>query len=1016
MKREEIKRHLSDPEFFQENRMKPVSDHRWYETEKEAVSGKEMRLRYSLNGRWRFLYVPNPDSVPDGFEKESFSCEGWNTIPVPAQMELSGYGSPVYRDTDYPWNGIEDVKPHEVPEKDNPTGCYVTTFSVPDRMKGKRIQIHFEGVETAFHFWVNGIYAGYSEDSYTPAVFEITDFLKEGENRLAVEVSRFSSGAWLEDQDFWRMGGIIREVALTAIPDLHIRDIEVKTDLDITYTNAGAEVCILLDGADDGEICWTLADGLIRMDSPFEKEEKEIMAGRAQIHDGRAEISFEVPQAKLWSAELPYLYRLLLTVCDSAGTIQEAVPYLIGFRKVEIKDAVLLFNGKGLRINGVNRHEFSPSKGRAVGMEEMEWDIRFLKKNNFNAVRTSHYPNQTAWYDLCDRFGIYVMDEVNLETHGTWHTMKFEHTLPGDFPQWREAVISRAEAMLERDKNHACIFCWSVGNESWGGKNLYDMSMYFRERDNSRPVHYENVCHTPEWAGTTDLESRMYASPQKAEEYLKDHPEKPYVLCEYAHSMGNSTGNLDEYTRLLDQYPQYCGGFIWDYIDQALYKKGPDGKEYLAYGGDFGDRPSNYAFCADGVIFADRTLSPKMQEVRYLYQPYELIPEEDGIRIKSRQLFETTAAYRLRWTLEKDGQVLRRGSTDVEMGPGEEVKIPCSFLAGDEPGEYVRTAALVYKESTPYAEEGEEFCFGQSVEMVGSRKVKREESAAEPEIVDGDFSVSVVGRGFRITFEKDNGKMTACKIGGKELVYHIGHTLKPEFWRAPTDNDAGYRMAEKCAPWKTASLYPKVNQVDIRKEKEGLEVETTYQLFEGVTCTVSVLVNGEGTMKVTEKYNGFPNVPDLPCFGMSWKLPKEFSRVTWYGKGPEETYCDRACGGRIGVFQTTAEKGMTPYVRPQECGNHTDTRWIELTDQEGCGIRIEADRNFDFSVLPYTCHEIESAEHAYELPPVYASVLRIMEKQTGVGGDNSWGAWAHEPYLVKGNEERTFTFYIRLLG
>lgn len=1017
MNKEEIKKHLSDPEFFQENRMNPVSDHKWYETEEEAVREEEMPLRYSLNGRWRFFYAPNPDSVPSGFETEEFSCEGWDTIHVPSQMELSGYGVPHYRDTDYPWNGIEAVKPHEVPEKWNPTGCYVTCFAIPEQMRGKRIQIHFEGVETAFHFWVNGVYVGYSEDSYTPAVFEITDLLKEGENKLAVEVYRFSTGCWLEDQDFWRMGGIIREVALTAVPDLHIRDLDIKTDLDENYKNAAATIKMTLDGkfAEEGEIDWKLMDGAIRMEKPVWGGETEVFSGAARICDGKAEFSFQVPEAKLWSAELPYLYRLILTVKDKKGTIREYVPYQLGFRKVEIQDAILLFNGKRLRINGVNRHEFSASKGRAIGMEEMEWDIRFLKKNHFNAVRTSHYPNQSAWYELCDRFGIYVMDEVNLETHGTWHTMKFEHTLPGDFPQWHAAVLSRAEAMLERDKNHSCIFCWSVGNESWGGKNLYDMSMYFRNRDQSRPVHYENVCHTPEWAGTTDLESYMYASPEKVEEYLKNDPQKPYVLCEYEHSMGNSTGNLDEYTKLLDKYPQYCGGFIWDYIDQALYKEGPDGIPFLAYGGDFGDRPSNGAFCADGVIFADRTPSPKMQEVRYLYQPYELIPEEDGVTIKSRQLFETTESYKLCWKLEKEGKVIRRDSKDVLINPGEEVKIPCDFTLPEEDGEYVRTAFLLYKTDMPYAKAGEEFCFGQSVETVGPEN-SGVYNETEPEMVDGDFSVSILGKGFRLSFDKTSGKLVSCKIGKKELIYDQNHTLKPEFWRAPTDNDTGYHMAEKCAPWKLASMYPQVQKTEVRKEQNMAVIETEYLLFSGVTCTVSIRVDWEGTMEVSEIYEGFPNVPEIPCFGMSWKLPKEFDQVVWYGKGPEETYIDRQSGGRMGVYRRTVCEEMTPYVRPQECGNHVGTRWVELTDREGTGIRIESQKPFEFSALPYTCHELELAEHDFELPKAYASVIRILDMQTGVGGDNSWGAWAHEPYILKGDQKRTFIFKVRLLG
>lgn len=1018
MEREIIKKHLSDPTFFQEHRLEPVSDHKWYQTEEEALQKKEMKLCYSLNGPWKFLYVPNPDCVPENFEKPDFSCEGWNEIPVPSHMELQGYGRPHYTDTDYPWDGIEQVAPHTIPMHFNPTGCYVKRFSLPEYMKGNRTIIRFDGVETAFHCWLNGHYIGYSEDSYTPACFDITDFIQQ-HNKLAVEVSRFSSGSWLEDQDFWRMGGIMRSVSILSIPSLHISDLEVHTDLNESFTSAHLHVRFSLSGQipEDAEVTWKLYDGRIRMEEQTQPErEIPILSGKEHLSEKIFTIDSDIQKVKCWSAELPYLYRLLLLIHTKDGKIIEAVSQDIGFRKVEIRDSILWFNGKRLRIYGVNRHEFSAVKGRAIGKEEMEWDIRFLKRNNFNAVRTSHYPNQSYWYELCDRFGLYIMDETNLETHGTWHMRNFEHTLPGDDPDWHDAVLSRAKAMLERDKNHPCIFSWSVGNESWSGQNLYDISEYFRTRDASRPVHYENVCHDRKWSKTTDFESRMYATPDEAEAYLKDKPQKPYLLCEYSHAMGNSCGNLSEYTDLFDRYPQYCGGFIWDYIDQALYQTDPFGKTYLAYGGDFGDRPTNYNFCTNGLICADRSISPKMQEVRYLYQPYQLIPKKDGIQIRSLQLFEDGENYTVNWDIRKNGLLIKSGSLDLSIHPAETIFLPADLSIPMESGEYVRTASLVLKKELPYAKKGEELCFGQSIERIAkSDTISDKKNQEILQTVNGDSSFSVKGEGFRIIFQKATGKIVSFQIHGKELVYDPVNTVKPEFWRAPTDNDEGFKMKEKCAFWKTASLYPSVKQVTISQDSDYAYVTTEYELGKEASCTITYKVNALGTIEIIETYHGSSGLPPMPCFGLSWKLPLDFSHTEWYGNGPDETYRDRMKGGRLSIYNTTPFSSISPYVVPQECGNHTETRWVSITDAEGTGICAESDIPFEFSVLPYTCHEMESARHLYELPRPYATVIRLLEAQTGVGGDNSWGAWAHAPFVLQGSADRTFQMRIRIL-
>ena len=1012
---------LGDPRCFADHRLAPCSDHRWYESREAALNREKMALKMSLNGVWKFLWAPNPAAVPEGFEKEGYSCRGWNEIPVPGQMELHGYGAPQYTDTGYPWDGVEDVKPHEVPSEKNPTGCYVRYFEMPHQMQGKRLQLHFEGVETAFHCWLNGTYIGYSEDSYTPAVFDITDVVKEGENKLAAEVYRFSTGSWLEDQDFWRMGGIIREVAVTALPEVHIRDLDIAVDLEENYTGGKAEVKVQLEqvkslqpgAAWDHKLYWELLDD---KGQPVAGGTEETAAEEAENPAAAVRFAVNVPDARLWSAECPNLYQLLLTVRDQKGACIEAVSQRIGFRKVEIKDAILYMNGRRVVLNGVNRHEFSGRKGRAIGDAEMEWDIRFLKQHNFNAVRTSHYPNQSRWYELCDEYGIYVMDETNLETHGTWHMQKFDFTLPGDFPEWKDACMDRARSMLERDKNHPCIFSWSVGNESWSGRTLYDMSMYFRERDQSRPVHYENVCHDRKWEGTTDFESRMYATPQMAREYLENDPVKPYVLCEYSHAMGNSCGNLDEYTELADMYPQYCGGFIWDYIDQSLYRINEFGEEVLAYGGDFGDRPTDYNFCTDGLIYADRTLSPKMQEVKYLYQPYRLYPHENGVRVESRQLFEDGSAYQLVWKTEQEGTVVAQGKMPFRMEPGTVKEFPCSLEVPKDGKEYVLTASLVLAEDTVWGLAGTEMCYGQKLVSAAGQAAEAAEHGEPIQIIDADTAYTVAGSDFMIQYQKLTGRLTSLKIAGKELVYDPINTVQPNFWRAPTDNDEGNKMKLRCRYWKTASLYPEVKSVNCAEEDGHAVITVRYGLGgEEAFCTLTHTVRADGTIRIKETYQGKDGLPDMPCFGLTWKLPSAFSVVTWYGRGPEETYTDRCAGGKIGIHHTTPEGSIPGYVIPQECGNHVDTRWLKVTDAAGTGVKISSIEPFEFSALPYTCHELESARHLYELPRPYATVLRLNRYQTGVGGDNSWGAWAHEPYILKAEGTKEFCITIQLI-
>jgi beta-galactosidase len=610
---------LEDPEVFQVNRLDAHSDHMYYQSEEDRQSGKN-RLCQSLNGQWKFAWSSRPADRPERFYEEGYEDSAFGTITVPGHIELQGYDQIHYINTMYPWDGKAFLRPPHIDWDYNPVGSYVKEFDLEQPLLGKRICISFQGVEQAFFVWLNGQFIGYSEDTFTPSEFDLTDVIKERNNRLCVEVYKRSSAAWLEDQDFFRFSGIFREVYLFAKPECHVEDLWVQAGVKEDYKTGTFSLKARLSGQ-GYTLFWSLKD----------KEKNTVLAGRKDGQDvsegSYLEIAQEeIPDAVLWNCENPYLYQLELTVCNSEGEIVEIVPYKTGFRRFEIKDKIMLLNGKRLIINGVNRHEWNPRRGRSITEEDMRKDMAVLKKNNINAVRTCHYPNQSLWYHLCDENGIYVMDETNLESHGSWQKMgacEPSWNVPGSLSEWKECVVDRAKSMLERDKNHTSILWWSCGNESYAGECIRAMSQYFRQTDPSRLVHYEGVFWNREFDDISDVESRMYAPPKEVREYLENDPQKPYLLCEYMHDMGNSIGGMESYIRLLDEYPMYQGGFIWDFKDQAVYKKDVDGTDVLGYGGDFNDRPTDYAFSGNGIVFADGSEKPAMQEVRYWYSRKE---------------------------------------------------------------------------------------------------------------------------------------------------------------------------------------------------------------------------------------------------------------------------------------------------------------------------------------------------------------------------------------------------------
>lgn len=1000
---------LTDPGVFAVNRLPAYSDHRYYETAAEAEKRGDMSLRHSLNGSWKFNYAVNPAARPADFYTSEFETSGWNDIEVPGHIQLQGYGRPQYVNTMYPWDGYNDIRPPAIPEDKNPVGSYVKVFQVPANMKGKPVYISFQGVESAFYVWLNGQFVGYSEDSFTPADFDLTPYVTEGENKLAVEVYQRSTGGWLEDQDFWRFSGIFRDVYLYTVPAVHVRDVFVKTELDDSFANGTLQAALKLEGAAASRVTLELKDA----------EGHTVVQAEASAPGASVSLTADAGTVKLWSAEKPYLYTLYISVYGEDGALAEVVPQRIGFRKFEMQGKVMCLNGKRILFKGVNRHEFNPRRGRSITKEDMLWDIRAMKRNNINAVRTSHYPNQTLWYELCDEYGVYVIDEMNLETHGSWQKMgavEPSWNIPGNKPEWQDIVLDRAVSMVERDKNHPSILIWSCGNESYAGEVILNVTRYFHEKDPSRLVHYEGVFHNREYDAASDMESRMYAKPADIEAYLNANPQKPYISCEYMHAMANSLGGMHKYTELEQKYELYQGGFIWDFIDQVIYKKNRYGEEFLAYGGDFDDRSTDYNFCTNGIVYADRKESPKMQEVKFLYQNLKLIADRGGVKLVNDNLFEGTDAYTLVYRLLHEGKEVYKGSLDnVNVAAQSEAYIPFELpdISG-QPGEYALHVSLELKNSELWAEAGFEQAFGQYIFVVEGAEAPA--PAGSLRVVEGDVNIGVHGREFSILFSKQAGSLISINYAGREM---IAKAPAPQFWRATTDNDKGFSLGYDSGAWYAASLTRKCTSWELKQEAESATVTYTYaySVNEAISSTVAYTVYGDGSIKVASRYNGAQGLPKLPLFGLSFKVPADYHHLEWYAMGPEENYADRAKGARLGEFRNDAADNVAAYVVPQESGNRTGVRRVSIQDDRGHGIRITAPASqpVEANISPYTAFELENAAHLYELPPVHYTVVTIAGKQMGIGGDDSWGAPVHDEYLIPADQDLAFEFTISKL-
>ena len=992
--------YLENSEIYEINRLEAKSDHKFYRNLEELLEGNSS-FKTLLNGEWKFHYSKNLDGIINNFYEEDYNVESWDNIKVPGHIQLQGYDKPHYVNTMYSWDGHDDIVPPLVPKRYNPVGCYVKEFEISSEFFGKQLHVFFEGVESAFFIWLNGKFVGYSEDSFTPSDFDLSNLYKVGKNKLAVMVVKFCSGSWLEDQDFWRFSGIFRDVYLYTKPETHINDIFVHTNLKDNYKKCELDVDLKIEGNLDSALKFTLIDN----------SNNKILEKTQSIEDNKLSIKEELTDIKLWSAEEPNLYNLLIEVLDKNNNIIEVIQQKVGFRSFEMINNIMHINGKRIVFKGVNRHEFSCYTGRYITKEEMLWDVKTMKRNNINAVRTSHYPNQSYFYELCDEYGLYVIDETNLESHGTWQKMgKIDPkcVVPGSKKEWRECVLDRAKSMLERDKNHPSIVIWSCGNESFGGENIYLMSEYFRNTDSSRLVHYEGVFNDRRYNNTSDMESRMYAKVKDIEEYLNNNPEKPFMLCEYTHAMGNSNGAMHKYIELEDKYQMYQGGFIWDFIDQGLMTKDIYGKDYLAYGGDFGDRPTDYNFCMNGIIYAERKESPKMQEVKFNYQNIKIDVNFNSVRIKNDNLFINLDQYDILWEYLREGNVIEYGKLNISLEAGSEIEINLPISKKSNSGNYTIDVKAVLKENTLWAKKGHEVAFGQDYYEISDNNKEYNEKII---VNDCDVNFGVRGRNFEVIYSKNYGGLISYKFNGREYINEIP---KPNFWHAPTDNDRGNSMAFKCAAWKVASLYAKAIDIKISYDEYKASITYTYALptTPESKCNVTYTTLGDGSVKVKMDYKGVEGLPNMLDFGMMVKIPCVYDNLTWFGRGIEENYSDRNKGARLGVHKNKVIDNLSKYVIPQECGNKTDLKWAKVTDNTGNGLMI-AGNNFEFSALPYTPHELENAYHHYELPPVYHTVIRVSLKNIGVGGDDSWGAMPHDEYLIPSNKDMSLEFIIK---
>ena len=992
---------LADPEIFSVNELPVGSDHEFFATQQELNESYTSLVR-SLDGNWKAHFALNPAGAPDALLTGSIMDGSLKEITVPCEFQLVNpeWDPPHYVNTQYPWDGHEELKAPEVSEEYNPTVTCVKTFSLSLRDLQHRIMLHLGGVEAAVLVYMNGKEIGYAEDSFTSHSFDVTGAARVGENRLVLRVFKRCTGSWLEDQDFWRFSGIHRSVNLHFWPESHLADLRVRTPLTENYTTAHLETLLTVSGR-GGQARVTLMD----KDGAVLYEETKAVSGQTQV-----EFESVIPGVKLWSAEEPNLYPLTVTLTNNMGRVTEVSRTMVGFRQFEMIDKIMCLNGKRIVFHGVNRHEFDCDRGRVMTRELILRDIHDMKAMNINAVRTCHYPNTTEFYRLCDEYGLYVIDETNIESHGSWAPWH-DWVVPGDKPEWHEMTVNRGRSMLQRDKNHPCILIWSCGNEAWGGCNLFDLSEYFRKTDPTRLVHYESCVHDKRYLHTSDMLSHMYMKAADIEKYLKNDPDRPFINCEYTHAMGNSCGGMNEYTALEDKYPMYQGGFIWDYVDQALRVKGPNGQERLAYGGDFGDKPTDWQFNTNGIILGDRTQTGKCQEVRHLFRDVFLKVGKTGVTVWNRKLFAPLNGYIIRWTVECDMKPTRAGEIilpEIPAGESKHINLPYGKLPTE--GQVVLTCYLVLGEDKGILPAGTVLSHGQAV----YGELTKDNAPTEPaKIIRGDNNIGVRGNGLGALFEGRGGIISFRDRAGKETILRAPQL---SLFRAHTDNDRGNQNAVKQGVYHLISRYSWQHGVKV-EEKDGVTTLTygfSNMMLKDFEMTVVYTIRRNDEIDVTVNWPGVKDLPDMPALGLSFQLDPRLDMVNYYGMGPDENYIDRCDGAYLGWHTYEVKDGMTRYCKPQESGNRCGVQSFAVTDRDHHGLLITGE-NLQISCTPWTVEELQGAYHPSDLMGSVRTVLDVAMFRMGVGGDDSWGAPVLPKYCYPADKPYSFTFTMKAL-
>jgi beta-galactosidase len=1004
-----------NPEVIGRNKLPPTATMFRFETAEQAMQGGRDESPYVklLAGDWKFFWVKNPDERPLAFHQEGFSDADWGTIAVPSNWERQGFGQPIYTNIIYPF---EKNPPLIAGPNGNPVGSYRRTFRVPEQwlQANRKIQLHFDGVESAFYVWVNGKEVGYSQGSRTPAEFDITNELRDGENLLAVQVFRWSDGSYLEDQDFWRLSGIYRDIYLEALPEFRVHDFEVTTTLDESLVDGKLAIDVALKNSRDDEAAGTLEARLFNSSGAIVAEKKKAL-NVSNSSDARVTLELDIANPLKWSAEAPNLYRLLLTLRDDQGETVEVIPANVGFRKVEIVDGLLRVNGEVLRVTGTNRHEHDPVTGHTIDVVSMVKDILLMKQHNINTVRTSHYPNDPRWYDLCDKYGLYVIDEANIESHGMGYGPE---SLAKD-PQWGKAHLDRMQRMVERDKNHPSVIIWSLGNEAGNGINFETNYDWTKQRDPSRPVQYEQAGWND---SNTDIRCPMYARIGEIVNYARRSPDRPLILCEYMHTMGNSGGGFQDYWNAIDAWPALQGGCVWDWVDQGLEETDEKGVKYWRYGGDYGDKPNDGNFCCNGLVLPDRTPNPSLLEAKHAYQPVEMkvIDASKGlIEFTNRYSFLSLASLGAHWQLEEDGQVIQEGElSDLRTAPGESQEVDIDFLAPDQRPhrEYFLTIQVMLKEETPWAKAGHVVADGQfALPLTLPDKSVTPLKVADKSVVIQDDSdeIAIRGEGFAASIDKATGSLNSYVFRDTEL---IASPLIPNFWRVPTDNDRGNKMPERLSVWKSAGATRKVRDIRTKSLDNG---SASIDIVQAIDVNNSLLstrfeVDTKGAVRVTMSLNPIGKLPELPRFGMQLAVPANFNKISYYGRGPHENYSDRNSSALVSRYQTNIEQFIHNYTRPQENGNRTDVRWLALTDEKGMGLLFVGQPTMSVSAWPYSQEDLNQSSHINELPRRSSNTVNIDAVQMGVGGDDSWGALPHPQYSIT-PVERKYSFTIEPL-